>query len=87
MKTRVHSARITIDVHRTETIKHDNGSQSWRSVPDGTKSAIVDLWIDAESLLLDLAARALRNKSGRAHLAGGDIEAIVNGGTVERVKP
>lgn len=87
MKTRVHSARVTVDVARTEIERNpDQTVKTWRSLPDGTKSATIELWIDLDSLARDLGKRALYNKAGKSSLAGGDIEAVVTG-KIERVKP
>ncbi len=70
--------RITIKVTKWEQIKDADGKVTGgRSVPAGTRSADVDLWIDEEGLSLMLGDRALRNKSRKAALAGGLIKATV----------
>lgn len=83
MRTKVHTCRVQVDVQKYIRTEHPGGAVSLRPQPDGTKAATVELWIDLASLTLDLGARALRNKSGKAKLSGGDIEAVVVG-TVER---
>lgn len=82
MKTKVHSARVTVHVRKQEReeVTDSLGTHTTlRSVPDGTKTATVELWIDLANLITDLGARAIWNKAKKASLASGDIEVVVVG--------
>lgn len=77
MLTNIRAERIVVDLFRTETTEHEHG-KSYRSVPDGSVSAIVHLRIDVDALIRKLGAKALRSKGGKAREAGGLIEAVVS---------
>ena len=92
MKQKLLTAPVTIKAWRYEPVDTVPGTipvRGTRSVPDGTRTALVELWIDVDALLQDLGAKALRSKSKKSTLHAGDIEAHVvvasitrNGGTV-----
>lgn len=79
-KRKLHSARMTIPQWKMVPTEGPGGSSSGRkSVPNGTKAAQVELWIDIDSLFADLAPQALRNKSGQSSMGSGAIVAVVVG--------
>lgn len=84
MKKVVDTVVLNIPVTRTQVTEHENGSKSWLSVPDGHKQGTIELLIDIEALAAVLGRKALGNKSGKAGMASGRIQARVIPGSVTR---
>jgi hypothetical protein len=83
MKKVVDTVVLNVPVSRT-VVTEDSGSKSWRSVPDGHKQGTVELLIDIEALAAVLGRKALKNKSGKASMGVGLIQARVIPGSITR---
>lgn len=87
MRKALFQEKITVAMTRSEVTHHPNGGTSWRPVPDGTLTGTVTLIIDAEAIVKELGAKALRSKGGRARGLGGLVEVIADKKSKKRVKP
>jgi hypothetical protein len=80
MKKTVARGDVTVQLTRSEvtvTPTQYGETKSWRSVPNGSRTCIVELRIDLDALLKTLGDSAVRSKGGRSRLASGLIEAVV----------
>ena len=78
MKQKLLTAPVTIKAYRWIEEATPNGTRGY-SQEEGTRTATVELWIDLAAVLQDLGAKALGNRSKKAKLHQGDIEAVVVG--------
>lgn len=90
MRRTIETRSVTINITRTEvtTEQTEYGERkSARSIPDGTATGTVAMTIDIDAMFRMLGARALANRNGKARLASGAIEFVVDRKSVKRAKP
>lgn len=73
---RVHRVQTTVTVMRTVTkrTEHAKGwSESRRAVPDYDASATIEIWVDADAIVKELAKRAILSTRGTVQRMHGAI--------------
>jgi hypothetical protein len=89
MKTRIAKQSVTVLNFRYEEERREISSGVYtahRQIPDGTRTATVELHIDVDALIAELGRKALRAKGRKAREVGGLVEVVVVRGT-ERHTP
>lgn len=79
----LYNVEIAVPVRRRIHTKHENGSESFEWVDDGTKVGWVELYIDVETLARQLGGRALKSKGGRSSMGSGLLKAKVVKGSIK----
>lgn len=94
--TRLGVRQLALPINRVVTV-HRKTQYGWSesnlTFRDGTRSGEVELRVDVESLIKQLAAKALRSKGGKAQMGGGAVVVRVRSrsdsaeGRVETIVP